>query len=192
MVVMRWPGKVCVDTRESWVNAWEANSNVFGEYYWFVPEVFGYTRTKYTHYRNLSVLAAVRKSCRLMQNKTFFTTSHGLNVKCFPLAPVSNVSHRLLALNIWPQQVTLSGKIAYSLGGEILLKEVVTEGGPWSFIVEPHFLFKYKLCFLRMVAQGPRSPLQLLPCLPCLRLCFLHHDRLDPFRVLSSSQPFLP
>lgn len=98
-------------------------------------------------YRNLSVPAALRKSCRLLQNKAFFTTCHGLSVKCLPLAPVSNVSHRLLALNTWSQQATLSGKMADSLGGEILLKEVVTEGGPWSFMVEPHFLLKCKLCF---------------------------------------------
>lgn len=189
MVVMRWPGKVCMDTRESWVNAWEANSNVSSEYYWFVPEVFGYTRTKYTHYRNLSVLAALRKSCRLVQNKTFFTTSHGLNVKCLPVAPVSNVSHRLLALNTWPQQATLSGKIAYSLGGGNLI-----EGSCyWRRTLE---LYSWALLPVQvqtvLPALGPSSLLQLLPCLPCLRLCFLHHDRCYPFRDLSSSQPFLP
>lgn len=69
-------------------------------------------------YRNLSGPAALRKSCRLLQNKAFFTTCHGLSVKCLPLAPVSNVSHRLLVLNTWSQQATLSGKMADSLGEE--------------------------------------------------------------------------
>lgn len=142
-------------------------------------------------YRNLSVPAALRKSCRVLQNKAFFTTCHGLSVKCLPLAPVSTVSHRLLALNTWSQQATLSGKNCWFFRRGILLKEVVTEGGPWSVMVEPHFLFKCKLGFLFMDAEGPRSLLQLLPCLPCLWLCFLHHDRLYPIRALSSNQSFL-
>lgn len=45
-------------------------------------------RTKYTHHSNLSVLATLRKGCILLQDRAFFSTSLGLNVKCLPQVPV--------------------------------------------------------------------------------------------------------
>lgn len=86
--------------------------------------------------------------------------------------------------------MALFGEVMESLGEGDSLDEV-GHGELWSFIIGPHFLFI--LYFLTADALWS-ADLQLLPALPFLKPCLLHHDGMTLhhfFPTLLWSEPFV-